>query len=143
MKKLLLFAALLSFLALWSCGDDDEDPRPDLAAAFDAVPSTSNFLEVSFLNNSMNAETYIWRFGDGTTSQEESPTHTYAEGGEYRVTLIAGAGSSVDSTSLTINLTPDESIDNFDEIGSITIGGEGAAEISAFDPVTKPVVRNQ
>ncbi|MEQ8337372.1 MAG: choice-of-anchor I family protein [Cyclobacteriaceae bacterium] len=40
---------------------------------------------------------------------------------------------------------PDESIEDFTEVGSISIGGEGAAEISAFDPLTKKlfVVNNE
>ena len=40
---------------------------------------------------------------------------------------------------------PDESIEDFMEVGSISIGGEGAAEISAFDPLTKKlfVVNNE
>ncbi|MFY7885950.1 MAG: SdrD B-like domain-containing protein, partial [Dolichospermum sp.] len=31
---------------------------------------------------------YLWNFGDGTTSTAANPTHTYATAGEYDVTLI-------------------------------------------------------
>jgi PKD repeat protein len=30
---------------------------------------------------------YLWNFGDGTTSPEKNPTHTYAKNGKYTVTL--------------------------------------------------------
>ena len=47
----------------------------------------SGTLNVSFVNGSTGAASYLWDFGDGTTSTEVSPTHTYATGGGYTVTL--------------------------------------------------------
>ncbi|HEY1038216.1 MAG TPA: PKD domain-containing protein, partial [Bacteroidia bacterium] len=40
-----------------------------------------------FNNTSMNANTYTWNLGDGTTSTTSSPTHTYATAGTYNVSL--------------------------------------------------------
>lgn len=48
-----------------------------------------NGLTVTFTNNSNNATSYLWNFGDGNTSTETNPTHTYAQGGVYTVVLIA------------------------------------------------------
>lgn len=42
---------------------------------------------VSFTNCSVDGEEYVWHFGDGNTSTEASPTHTYAQVGYYDVTL--------------------------------------------------------
>lgn len=43
-------------------------------------------------------DSYLWNFGDGTTSTEANPTHVYASSGTYGVTLTvtdnAGASSS-------------------------------------------------
>lgn len=40
------------------------------------------------LNNlSKNSDSFIWNFGDGSTSFDESPVHTYLEEGNYLVTL--------------------------------------------------------
>ncbi len=44
---------------------------------------------VSFTNQSNNADTYFWDFGDGTSSEEEHPTHNYEVIGSYLVTLTA------------------------------------------------------
>lgn len=44
---------------------------------------------VSFENLSINSVDYFWDFGDGNTSNEPSPTHTYTEVGDYEVKLIA------------------------------------------------------
>lgn len=40
-------------------------------------------LEVTFMNLSQYATSYSWEFGDGTTSMEENPTHTYKMPGTY------------------------------------------------------------
>ena len=42
---------------------------------------------VQFTDTSENANTYNWNFGDGTTSQERNPIHTYVEYGDYNVVL--------------------------------------------------------
>jgi PKD repeat protein len=56
-----------------------------------------------FQNNSQNATAYLWDFGDGTTSDEENPTHSYADFGNYMVTLTAFGPCGEDE--FTYNLT--------------------------------------
>lgn len=51
--------------------------------------STLNALTASFNNTSIGATSYAWNFGDGNTSTEANPIHTYSTGGGYTVTLIA------------------------------------------------------
>jgi len=48
---------------------------------------------VSFSNLSVNGVTYTWNFGDGTTSTQVNPTHTYTTMGAYTVTLQANGGA--------------------------------------------------
>lgn len=61
-------------------------PQADFSAANPvacAVPHT-----VNFSNNSQGSNlTYLWRFGDGNTSNQASPSHTYSSFGTYTVTL--------------------------------------------------------
>lgn len=47
---------------------------------------------VWFQNQSQFGDTYLWDFGDGTTSTEESPIHFYAVPGFYTVTLSVTNG---------------------------------------------------
>ncbi len=51
--------------------------------------SSTNLLTVNFNNNSTGATSYSWDFGDGNTSTEENPSHTYDEDGSYEVELTA------------------------------------------------------
>ncbi len=44
-------------------------------------------LTFSFLNFSMGAESWRWDFGDGTTSAQFNPVHTYTDTGSYFVSL--------------------------------------------------------
>ena len=46
-----------------------------------------NELTVGFSTEGGASEYYIWDFGDGTTSSEINPTHTYQEAGDYEVSL--------------------------------------------------------
>lgn len=43
---------------------------------------------VTFSDSSTGAEQWEWDFGDGTTSTQRSPQHTYASGGTFDVTLV-------------------------------------------------------
>jgi len=43
--------------------------------------------DMTTTNNSMYGDTYLWKFGDGATSTEFEPQHTYANDGIYNVDL--------------------------------------------------------
>lgn len=47
---------------------------------------------VQFENKSEKSETYFWDFGDGNTSTEISPKHTYSSSGNYLIVLKANKG---------------------------------------------------
>lgn len=62
--------------------------------------------KISFTNSSINAVGYSWNFGDGSTSNDENPTHIYQTGGTYTVTLEAtgGPNAGITKTSKTITI---------------------------------------
>ena len=62
-------------------------------------------LTVDFNNTSLNATSFDWDFGDGNTSTQFSPTHTYAAPGTYSVTLLADNGCSVNGNTETVTVT--------------------------------------
>ncbi len=56
-------------------------------------------LAVQFSDNSSYTESVKWNFGDGDSSTERNPVHTYSEAGLYSVSLTAtGNGTSVTKT---------------------------------------------
>jgi PKD repeat protein len=46
-------------------------------------------IEIAFTNLSLNADSWHWDFGDGTTSSNENPSHVYNTSGLYTVSLTA------------------------------------------------------
>ncbi|WP_198315789.1 PKD domain-containing protein [Chitinophaga tropicalis] len=45
-----------------------------------------------------------WNFGDGVTSNQQSPTHTYTAGGTYTVTLTVDNGSCTSTTTQIVRV---------------------------------------
>lgn len=61
-------------------------------------------LSVEFSDSSSHAATYMWDFGDGTTSQAPNPTHTYFGYGDYTIQLIVSNDCGVDTFAISIAL---------------------------------------
>ena len=78
-------------------------------AAFSVPSSVCKNVPLSFLNQSVNAISYFWDFGDGGTSTQVNPTHTYTIPGVHVVTLVAtnkcGCKDSVQHTVTVSNLS--------------------------------------
>lgn len=101
MKKLLL-ALFTAVITITACKKEATGELTPVTANF-TYTSTHNYApaEFYFTNKSLYATSYNWDFGDGTTSKESSPIHTYAAAGTYDVKLVASA----DGKSSTINKT--------------------------------------
>ncbi len=60
--------------------------------------------EISFDNLSVNADGFIWNFGNGDSDTTASPVYSYHESGSYEVSLIAYSGCKADTTTETIQV---------------------------------------
>lgn len=60
--------------------------------------------EVEFHNTSERAESYMWDFGDGASSEDPSPRHRYTRSGQYVVTLKAQKGNKTDEMNEEIEV---------------------------------------
>jgi gliding motility-associated-like protein len=85
---------------------------------------------VSFTDTSSPAAQYLWDFGDGNTSMQQNPVHTYVNPGNYTVTLTVSSGS---------NCSGSRTDTNYIEVYAAPVAG------FIFDPqtitLTEPVVQ--
>ncbi|MEM9933044.1 MAG: PKD domain-containing protein [Bacteroidota bacterium] len=63
-------------------------PLPEAAFTVDNTEDIEE-LAVTFSNQSVNAVSYMWDFGDRKTSGASTPTHVYEQVGEYTAQLVA------------------------------------------------------
>ena len=102
-----------------ACGSDDEikvnyitvNPCVAPVADFAGNPTSGELpLAVSFTNQSSDAASYLWDFGDSQTSTAANPNHTYMTAGTYTVTLTAtnscGSDDEVKVDYITVTCTP-------------------------------------
>jgi Zn-dependent metalloprotease/PKD repeat protein len=60
---------------------------------------------VQFIDKSLNQPvSWLWNFGDGNTSTQQNPIHTYATAGTKTVRLTVSNGSGIDTASNIINV---------------------------------------
>ena len=99
---LILFIAALSLNA---CKKDDDFPVPPASTvpkfsytidndAF--APATVSFTNESIVPENAGTATFTWNFGDGTSSEENNPTHLYEEPGAYTVKLVVVTSASLE-----------------------------------------------
>ncbi len=95
--------------------------RPNIVFDWTAanIPPSSNFSAsttytctglVSFTDlSTQNPTSWLWNFGDGNTSTQQNPTHTYSSSGTYTVTLITcnafGCDTLAMNNLITVNLS--------------------------------------
>ncbi len=93
----ILIVALIAAVNFPSCKKDSNSPQP-----FVFYSVTVDGATVSFKNKSKGADSYKWDFGDGTSSTEESPKHTYPRKGKYVPTLYATSATGVTGEASTV-----------------------------------------
>ncbi len=67
---------------------------PSLNALF---TYNSNYLSLSFIDQTGTATSWQWTFGDGNTSSQQSPSHTFSQSGDYTICLMVNDGCSSDT----------------------------------------------
>jgi PKD repeat protein len=97
-------------------------PVADFSANVTAGPAP---LAVRFTDTSAGDPTaWLWSFGDGATSTEQHPIHTYAAPGNYTVNLTVSTGTGSDTLSrpgyITVTVKGDFSGDGEVDIGDVS-----------------------
>jgi PKD repeat protein len=93
MAGIKILLALTLGIILFSCKSE----HPDFLNKSDVVDfdyqiegdCSTPVLEVILENKTLNADSYLWDFGDGTTSNHVSPKKVYPKSGSYTIKLTA------------------------------------------------------
>ena len=113
---------------------------PEPEAIFTAEISENCTRNIATTNESEYATSYLWAFGDGTTSTETAPTHTYAENGTYTITLTASNanGSSTATQQIEVEIPEVTSVTNANGCGNatLTLSAQGNGTLHWFDAQT-------
>ncbi|HEX2607227.1 MAG TPA: PKD domain-containing protein, partial [Flavisolibacter sp.] len=113
-------------------------PRPGFSVV-NAVSCKAPFT-VSFNNESTDSKTYLWNFGDGSTSTEKQPQHLYKDTGRFDVTLIVfnenGCSDTLIKTGLISIRKPEIAIKGLPAGGCVPVSIQPVATIMANEPVT-------
>ena len=114
MKKLQSLLILFAIaLVITGCKDDDDYPVPPASTVpkfsytidnDSYAPANASFTNESIVPENAGTATFTWNFGDGKSSTEENPTHTYEEPGAYTVSLAVVTSSSLEVKSATRTL---------------------------------------
>jgi PKD repeat protein len=98
----------------WIYGGSSED-----VADFSGTPLSGNApLEVEFTDESTgdSITSWDWDFGDGGTSTDQNPTHTYTSPGVYTVTLVVNDGASKTRVGYIVVTSPGAVVEWSDEV---------------------------
>ena len=111
-----VFEVMLSHSSMGG-GNISNKPASDRIVIHEVPEASFNFMKreydntvpsVHFENRSMGGQTYLWDFGDGTTSATPHPDHVYKQKGAYHVTLtVVNAKGCTDRTERTVRIDED------------------------------------
>src|SRR5690606_38106890 len=113
---------LFTLIVVAGCKNEqyDFDALPDTVKSFFKISNAEEFhigKEIQFNNESENAESFAWDFGDGTTSTEANPTKTYSNPGLYTVKLkVIGQGGTGNYSIDVAVIDPDAVIETDKEL---------------------------
>lgn len=113
------------------------------------IPPVANFAindgftcsgTINFTDFSLNTpNTWFWDFGDGNTSTDQNPVHTYTQNGQFSVTLTTtnqyGSDAITQTNLITVDLidTPNTQGDEICGPGLVELSATGHADLNWYD----------
>ncbi len=114
--------------------------RPKAGYSADSRSHCKPPFTVRFSDASQNAVAWLWRFGDGNTSAQQNPEHTYTAYGNYTVTLlVTNSDGCIDSLRQTAYIQVRKPVISFASLprqGCVPFATTLSANINTPDRVT-------
>ncbi len=127
------------FALTWECVQPNSPPT----TSFSGSPRTTCSGQVNFTDLSINnATSWLWDFGDGNTSTDQHPSHTYTTEGTYTVILTASNNFGSDVVSYNNYIVVDRpdgpaaSGDVRCDPGSLSLSSTGNGTLQWYDQPT-------
>ncbi len=158
MKKTLLMIVLLLALPSFAIAQitlslGSDTPAPSAARTHAVAAPRANFsasvlrglapFTTNFTSTSVNASSYLWRFGDGNTTNntQANPSHTYSHPGTYSVTLtassISGSTSTTKKNYIVVAANP-----NAPDLVPLNVWGSPSAQVGDTIDLTDTITNN-
>ena len=85
--------------------------------------AVQNAADVTFLNTTTGASSYLWNFGDGSNSTDSDPTHSYPTDGTYTITLSAtnNCGTAIFEQTVTVITPPTAGFNLNNDVGCLPL----------------------
>jgi gliding motility-associated-like protein len=96
-------------------------PKPNAGFSTTQLTACQLPFTVTFTNESVNGISYLWDFGDGTTSTLANPTHTYTTEDDFTITLVTtnanGCTDTITRTEYVHVKLPQITMNNLPQFG--------------------------
>jgi|GEM_PF-1693738 len=107
---------------------------PAITPEFEGTPTSGNIpFDVAFTDLSIGSNiSWLWDFGDGTTSIDQNPTHTYSDTNSYTVSLTISDAYSSETETKTDYIIANPPILYSDFVGN-PVSGDYPLEVTFTD----------
>lgn len=126
----MLLAGVVATGGLISCDGEDPIPAPEADFSLSVTGKT-----ITLSDGSTGADSYSWDFGDGNSSTDASPTHTYVGNGSYIVSLTVTNASGEDTRQEAIeiiNITIDGDLTDWDDVAYAVTSADANGTITGM-----------
>jgi PKD repeat protein len=108
---------VLDSLSTWKLTHPDSLANVSVSYQINQAPAT-----YQFSSNASIITNYNWNFGDGVTSTEANPLHTFTANGTYTVQLIGEGPCGIDTSTVQIIVNIANNQELFKKINVIALG---------------------
>lgn len=100
--------------------------------------ASTNLLDVNFVDASTGKPTtYLWEFGDGNTSSDQNPVHSYSVGGTFTVCLTVTNDCGTNKTCQELTVSNNTAIPSISNVGILNAtckgGSNGCIDITVIN----------